>query len=259
MGLAITNALFGIVRHPGTLGLLVLFSCSLAGGCQGDAYKNPLSETSGSFAQSNGDTPEERSAQVETKEERQDIAPETDDENYPLEITIEEEGIQRRDRISFKVTVRNKSKEAIGWDREFSTFVHWWVRADNDEYLLEPKTIVSKIDQTKDSLAKTRFISIQPGKTVTKTFVLTKPFRAFRISAWGGSPESRHPSHFEGYESLEQYSIGAKVKKVSVELVYGPGTQGRMAFKALFGFDSDEVRLWNRGNFRSNQVVLTFK
>src|SRR5438128_8808992 len=76
------------------------------------------------------------------------------DAKDPIELTIEEEGVQSRDHICLKATVRNKSTQTIGWDREFSVFLKWELVPDDSEDVLESKTIVAKIEQMKENLSK---------------------------------------------------------------------------------------------------------
>jgi hypothetical protein len=176
---------------------------------------------------------------------------------YEIELTISEEGVQTRDRICIKATVRNNSNQTIGGDREFSVFENWELVPDNGADVLDPKVIVDRIEQTKEYLAKARFVKIDPGKAFSRTIELTKSFREFRVDAWGSPPKSRHP-HFEGYESMERYTLGPMVKKVRLRIHYSSRGPEWLAFRAMFGFDPDDVHLVKIGRHESNEIVLAF-
>jgi hypothetical protein len=177
-----------------------------------------------------------------------------------IELTIIGEGLQNRERICVKATVQNNSSETIGWDREFSVFLQWQLLPENDygKTLLQPKTTVPRINQTKDQLSKTRFIRIAPGQSVSKTIELTKPFKSFQVDAWGGSSETRHPGHFEGFEAMERFSIPSELKKVGLRLEYNQSRYGRPAFKSMFGFEPDDVGLLKIDRYDSNELILKF-
>jgi hypothetical protein len=175
----------------------------------------------------------------------------------PMDLTIAERGNQQRDCICLEATVRNVSKGPIRWDREFSIFLQWQLLVNNDNRLLRPETL-AKVRQTRASLAKSRFVTLQPGEALKKEFILTKQVRVFRAEAWGGSQETRHPTHFDGYESFERYRIGPGVKILQIRLVYDRFGRDWMAFKSLFGFDSKEVGLLEPGTYRSNELTIKF-
>ena len=114
-------------------------------------------------------------------------------------------------------------------------------------------------NRREDLLVKTRFLQIEPGKSFARTIELTKPFRSFGVDAWGGSRETRHPSHFKGYEAMQRFRLDPKIKKIRVRLEYNVSNYSRLAFQAMFGFDLDAVHLWRLGRYDSNEVVIVFE
>ncbi len=238
---------------------LVLIMSALSGGCQKEANTSVPTAVPKSPENAREEPAKRQSRDPKTKEAKMELAPPEEKAIEKLWLTIEEQGAQRRDRLCFKAKVRNISNKPFGWDKEFSVLVHWILVADDEKYRLKPVTVVSEIEQSKESLAKTRFVQIKPGATLSKTFVLTQPFRRYAVYASGSTPDGRHPSHFEGYEELVRYSMGPKVKKLRIRLeAYSTWSDSSPAFRALFGFDRSEVNLWALppSKYTSNEVVL---
>jgi hypothetical protein len=170
-------------------------------------------------------------------------------------------GEQRRDNVCIDVTFRNETSDPIGWDREFAVFMIWHVIPDDANKGMVATTTEERVRQTKESLSKDRFVKVSPQGSLSKTICLTMPFRCFRVEAWGGSAETRHPSHFEGYEALQRYHFDNRTKKVTVSLEYNRWVHDASAFAALFGFDPSKVGLWKGpiGRIESNELVIQFK
>jgi hypothetical protein len=175
----------------------------------------------------------------------------------PFDLEITPERPPRRDALVVKAKVTNVSNSPIGWDSLFSVFLSWELLMDDNETPLTP-VIVERVQQTPESLAKTRFVLIEPGKSVSKVFELTKPFRRFRQGPAALRSFEPGADPGVGYEELVQYTARKWTKKLSVRWVYSRDSWSAGSARHLFGYDANDVKLSGRA-VDSNTLVFKFK
>ncbi len=127
-------------------------------------------------------------------------------------------GDQNRKRIAFRIEIRNEGKEPIGWDREFAVLMDWELSTDAIDEIkpASVKTLPVPAD------AKSRFIKIAPGQSVSKEVELTMPHRRV-VCVIGVFPNLRDggPGIVPfGHEKLTTFVIPENAKSVGVEAVY---------------------------------------
>jgi hypothetical protein len=174
----------------------------------------------------------------------------------PFEIRIAPQGDISRNAVAFVVELTNKSKESLGWDSEWSAFLNWRLTPDAEDYLVEPVPVIRMIEQSRDSLKRTRFVKVKPGEKLRRVVVLTDSVRQLSIDA-KGTPGFRHPTKLLGYECMGRYVFQNQVRNVRARLEYRCDGEISSAFENMFGFSSDAVGMWY-GTTESNSVTVRF-
>jgi hypothetical protein len=123
-------------------------------------------------------------------------------------------GEQRRDHLAFRVEVVNTGNTPFDWDREFSAGLIWDVNSSEGSGL-EPSSIGSHPDSLSSNL-KGRFVTITPGQTLSKEFVITErvPIFTSRVMHY------RDGHRNLGDEELECFRIPDSTTGVTIRLRY---------------------------------------
>lgn len=159
-----------------------------------------------------------------------------------VQLTIRQVNAERQDReIAVDVTVDNRGKESFTWDREFSVFMRWHVKT-SDGKSLESEVIG---DGGRDEPGKweSRFVTIEPGKSLSKRVSLTGGFREFLFGTGYTKEGTLIPF---GYQKLARFVVPERIQSVTVQAEYtGTATGGHpeMGFLQEFGVPAGKIGL----------------
>src|SRR5262249_43824185 len=98
----------------------------------------------------------------------------------PIEITLTPKGRQTHQHVCIEINVKNKSDNMVAWDRLFCLGLLWTMKAGGKNIgvmsrEIEKGGLKGRVDRAK------AIASILPGESWGAEFVLTKPFRSYRI------------------------------------------------------------------------------
>jgi hypothetical protein len=171
---------------------------------------------------------------------------------FPLQMTIAPEGPQTRDRLSIRAKVKNVSDKPCGWDSRFAVYCFWLVSLENADRYKDRFTVSESIESEK---SRSRFISLAPGQSASRVFILTRPFRVFKPQV-ESIPNTKDARSVGAVEQAEKYVIPETAKGIEVRWNYGIYYYEN-AFRVYFGFAPKDVRMPG-GSSQSNDLRITF-
>jgi hypothetical protein len=200
-------------------------------------------------------SPQKASITWETRNEAPNRDPRDPIQPDALEIIIRPRNDSTREKMAINVTVTNISNRPVGWDSEFSCFLYWDVWQPHF-HGLPLKESPARVEQTKESLRRERFVIIAPGDHFSGDVTLTDPFKAFRDEGGGDGDFENLPDPIQGYEIMTWFELPNRYREFSIRLEYqGSWPRTLAAFKDLFGFDPDQVKIRN-GSCSSNVLDI---
>ena len=167
----------------------------------------------------------------------------------PLKLTLTPAGTQRPDHVAVKLTVTNAGDVPLVWDSAFSTFVRWSVETLDGTALRAES--VSDLQQPGPDDLGSRFVTIQPGRSLSKEVELTNAVQYF------GSGHS-YPAHQPtGFEGIIRFPVPRTAQGLRIQARYGLHPDDRGGFHVLFRRPLDEIGLW-QGESEPAQLSVSF-
>ena len=161
--------------------------------------------------------------------------------------------------IAVTLEATNRGTAPIIWDREFSVFLTWHVRTNDDGPELSEKWIEEIKDERGEGLRE-RFGPIKPGETLRKRIELTTSIRLFvhqRKSI--ATPDGGSEVVPVGGEQLARYVIPAESRILQISVEYnGDDFDAQDGFAVHF-LERPESFGIARGRARSNEVRLKLR
>jgi hypothetical protein len=146
--------------------------------------------------------------------------------------------------------VKNISDKPCGWDSKFAVYCGWWVSIGNQA--MGKPTVLESIESEKSC---SRFISLAPGQSASRLFVLTRPFRRFEVLS-ETIPGTKDGRDVGAVENAVKFVIPTTAKGVEVRWVYYSSPFPEV-FHGYFGFKDKEV-LMSAGIEHSNVLEISF-
>lgn len=174
----------------------------------------------------------------------------------PIELKLEALTHKGTKELVVRVSATNIGKEVITWDRDFSTFIKWTVKAD-DGPELKP-VHVSNVERPSVDEFKRRFIALGPGETVSKEIQLTKRIESFAYGSALVNFQESKPIHSPiGYEEVLRFDLPNSCLYVHLQAGYDRGSGSKAGF--LYWFGTDKETKMPEGTFRSNTIEIRFE
>jgi hypothetical protein len=163
-----------------------------------------------------------------------------------VQLTIRQVDNQSSGRaVEVEVTVVNGSAKPLAWDREFGVFMDWHVTTDKGADL-KPEH-VADVQRDPDAW-KSRFVTVEPGKSLSKRVDLTGGFLDFFCGV-GYSPTNPNPIPF-AYQQYEKYVLPEGTGSLTIQVEYR-GLSGfghpEMGFVMEFGRGARGIGLQAEG------------
>jgi len=167
----------------------------------------------------------------------------------PLKLTLIPAGAQRPDHVVVELTVTNAGDIPLVWDSAFSTFVRWSVETFDGTALRAES--VSDLQQPSPDDLGSRFVTIQPGCSLSKQVELTNAVQSF------GSGHS-YPAHQPtGFEGIDRFPVPRTAQGLRIQARYDLHPDDRDGFHVWFQRPLDEIGLW-QGESEPAQLSVSF-
>jgi hypothetical protein len=168
-------------------------------------------------------------------------------------LTISPVGTPTRDRVIVKVVVTNEGKKPVVWDSEFSTFLRWDVDgldAKGTKRAGDWSTKSSDRSLLTEEEWKSRFRTLDPGRSLSKEIDLTKSVRVFASGHASGGPRDHEQT---GYESIAQFKVPPEAGGLRISIEYRLQSDDKGGFYVCFGRRFSGTGLTEE-EFRSNTL-----
>ena len=134
-----------------------------------------------------------------------------------VQLTVSAVDNQTSDRtIQVEVTVVNGSAKPFAWDREFGVFMDWHVVTDKGVEL-KPEEFADVSRGLRDA-RKSRFVTVEPGKSLSKRVDLTGGFLDFFCGVGYSSPDP-NPIPF-AYQKRVKFVVPQRARFLTIQAKY---------------------------------------
>jgi hypothetical protein len=175
----------------------------------------------------------------------------------PAAILLELAGAPKQKRDDFQVTLRvtNPSAQNVGWDRHWAAFLKWNLRS------LEDRRVFREIlpDRVAKDVSVDRFVLIEPGKSLTHEFKLSRQIRILEYEPLALDAPGLRPVEVPAFSEVwARFRAAKSIPEINVQVTYWPGFKSDDVFERFFSFSRSTVKMWGH-KVDSNVLTIRFE
>jgi len=191
------------------------------------------------------------------------LAPWSEDKALRMELKVLNDSNKDLNRIQLELKVTNISTNTLVLDKELAAGFNLRFRTDltEDFTYSEQRDVsskeTSKIAKPETNTVAARFVALQPGMSLSRSYDLSRPIRSVHQGHWSDRNMVHHGFY---YEALTRYRVPRRAKRILIDAWYERGvwwTADRQ-FEEWHGRSARDIGLWD-GRAHSNTIIVEGK